>query len=128
MGGCWGRGLTSPSANDSEAQQTAYPSLAYPILSRGSDCRCTCSVLLVHAYGLYYSTVPPATPSSGPPGFLLSLPQARPGTQWHNWELVRLGSLAFVGSQSRRRKNLITTPPPLSYGRLGRDKGCVIKP
>ena len=68
-----------------------------------------------------------ATPSSGPPVFLLSLPQPRPGTQRYNWELGRLGSLALVGRQSRRRKTLITNPP-LSCGRFGRDKGYGSKP
>ena len=81
-----------------------------PILSSDSDRRCTCSLLLVHAYGHSYSTVPAATPSSDAPVFLLNLPQARPGTQRYNWELGRLGSLSLVGTQSRRRKNLITNP------------------
>ena len=50
-------------------------------------------------------------PSSGPHVFLLSLLQARPGTQLYDWELGRLGSLALVGSQSRRQKTLTLKHP-----------------
>ena len=79
------------------------------------------------AIGHSYSTVPVATPSSGPPVFLLSLLQARSGTLRYNWELGRLGSLALVGSQSRAGVPQLVSLRPTRGAAKATEAHCMAK-